>query len=112
MTALLTACGRRCKNPWTQGEPSSVVRRIVSSDGRRLCRICPLSASSKTLGFVSQSNLRQINGGRALSSFLPSTPPTQGRKSTPVKHPQRIYRCDTTAATAGGRLPVQSTHRL
>src|SRR5262249_13435855 len=59
VTPLLTACGRRCKNLWTQGETSSVVRRIVSSDGQGLCRICSLSASRKTLGIVSQSNLAQ-----------------------------------------------------
>jgi len=32
---------------------------------------------------------RQINGGRALASFLPPTHPTQGSTSTPVKHPQQ-----------------------
>ena len=58
MTALLTACGRRCTHPWPQGATFSAFRLIVSRDGRRLCRIDPLSASSTVVGFVSQPNLR------------------------------------------------------
>src|SRR5262249_11548467 len=34
---------------------------------------------------------RQINGGRALASFLPPTHPTQGSTSTPVKPPRLLY---------------------
>src|SRR5262245_2383555 len=49
MTALPTACVRRCKHPWTQGATFSGVRLIVSRDGRRLCRISPLSASNTSI---------------------------------------------------------------
>jgi hypothetical protein len=40
---------------------------------------------------LDQCSQRQLNGGRTLSSFLSPTHPTQGRKSTPVKHPRVPY---------------------
>ena len=55
---------------------------------------------------------RQRHGGSALPSCLPPPPPTQGRQSTPVHHSPRRSLCDPTAATAAGRRPARSTHRL